>query len=200
MIQFDGIEIQEFERWLSVIPEHTTQAALMAINQVADRNGRVSIKQQILEQIAFRPSYLNNDRLGVTQKATKQRLEAIVRGRDRPTSLARFVVGGERAVQSKLNSKRGRKSGISVQVKVGRTTPLTNAFAVKLRNGNIGLAVRTKKAMRNSRGAVPLGRGAYLLYAPSVDQAMKTLLPKNEPRIADALMVEFNRQLARLMK
>lgn len=200
MIQIDAIELLDFDHWIGAFPDHTQQAAMMAINQVADRDGRASIKRDILQQLAFKPSYLNEERLGVRQKATKSRLEAIVRGRDRPTSLARFVVGGERALMSRLKSKRKNAGEVRVQVKVGRTTPIKNAFAVRLKNGNVGLAVRTKNPMRNSRGAVPLGRGAYLLYAPSVDQAMKTLIPNKSPRIADSLMVEFNRQLTRLIK
>lgn len=194
MIDVQAIGIDDFQRFAESFPHVADKAALIAVNQIADRTARVGLKREILKEVAFPSSYLNKERLGVKRRATSARLEAIVAGRDRPTSLARFVVGGERALRS-------RRGNIKVQVKPGSQKPLKNAFGVQLKNGNVGLAVRSKNGIRNSHtGGVQIGRGVFLLYAPSVDQVMPGAVDVVAPNVATDLTQEFLRQFKRLSK
>lgn len=137
------------------------------------------------KQISFPRGYLTGqaNRLGIAKYATKGDLTAIVRGRDRPTSLARFVQG---------NPKPGAK-GVSVTVDPGKTEYMPNAFLIKLRNNNIGLAFRTKDGRRPSRGAKQLGRGLWLLFGPSVNQVFDETRDELKPELEDILRDKFER-------
>lgn len=195
MIDIRIIGIQDFELFLTSFPHVAEKAAAMAINQVADRSARVGVKREIMREVAFPSSYLNSSRLGVSKKAAPNKLEAIVVGRDKATSLARFVVGGERSLRSK------RRGNLRVEVKPGSSKNLRGAWGVRLKNGNVGLAVRSKTPIRNSKtGGRSLDRDVYLLYAPSVDQVMPGAVDVVSPEISRSLMVEFTRQLNRLSR
>ena len=116
----------------------------------------------------------------------------------RPTSLARFTTSGT------VN-----KPGVQVEVQPGKAKFLKRAFLIKLRQGNtitdtkfnLGLAIRTKSALRNKYSAVKMKNGLYLLYGPSVDQAFKMIRDKNKTGksmnefAADYLEREFSRLL-----
>jgi hypothetical protein len=156
-----------------------------AINTTADY-GRTASARRILAEVNFPASYLNpsEGRLAVTKRAAGTSLSAIIKGRDRPTSLARFVRG----------SKRPFKPGVSVEVKPGRATFLKRAFIFPLRNGNLGLAVRTKNGPpAKAYKPKPLGRGLWLLYGPSVDQVFKSVRDEVAPDLGQRLEDEFNR-------
>ena len=116
----------ELRDYLKRLPEITELAMQMAINTVSSRSGMSLIKKNMLNEIAFPSGYLNPERLKVTKRATKPNLEAVITGRKRATSLARFVTGG-----AVVNSR--RKAGVSVRVKRGKTTYLKNAFLVRLK-------------------------------------------------------------------
>ncbi len=195
MINIQGIGIAEFEKFIEGFPHVAEKAAQLAINQTADRAVRTTLKKEMLRQVAFPTGYLTKQRLGIKRHATSHRLEAIVAGRDRPTSLARFVVGGE-------SSLRARKKGnIRVRVKPGTQKPMRKAFGVRLRNGNMGLAVRAPKGIYNSyTDGVKLDKDVYLLYGPSVDQVMSDVALKTMPDTGRFLQNEFMRQLKRLNK
>jgi hypothetical protein len=180
-------------------PEIATTSAVLAVNDTADKSVP-PIKRKMVRQINFPRDYLNASRLGVRRRATRGSLEAVISGRDRPTSLARFAPGA-----TPENSK---NQPIFLRVKPGRTTKLVrgdgkpSAFLLRLKNGNIGLAVRLRKGetLRNSDKAVNLGENLYLLYGPSVDQVLQDVATQETPDISDRLTNSFLRQFTRLSR
>lgn len=192
-----GIEVHalaDVARYFEELPDIAEQAAVLAINDVTEREGLNAIRHEMRGQIDFPKGYLEGERLRVVRRASKGSLEAVIRGRDRATSLARFARG-----QNPSNT-RGR--GVRVTVKPGQTRTLKNAFMVKLRNANIGLAVRLKpgETLENSDKAVMLADNVYLLYGPSVDQVFRGVAEDMTPDIANKLSRQFLRQFARLTR
>lgn len=194
----------ELKRYLETMPELTTQAMRMSINEVAGRTGMSAIKKKMLDEIAFPSGYLNADRLKVTRKASNSKLEAVITGRQRATSLARFVQGNP-----VINSR--RPEGITVKVQKGRTTYLKNAFLVRLNKGasltqdnyNVGLAVRLKPGeqlanKRTGHKAWLVPNKVALLYGPSVDQVFSGVISDMGPEIGDMVAAAFHRHFARL--
>lgn len=179
------------------LPGVADKAAQLAINTVAERGGMTLIRRSILDDIAFPKDYLTPDRIGVSKKATPGDLEAVIKARQRATSLARFADSG-----TPLGSR--ARIGVNVRVKSANgTTTLKNAWLTKLRNGNIGLAVRIKpgqsfhnRAEAITNWLVP-GRVA-LLYGPSVDQVFREVSEKSAAPIGRMVNDEFLRQFARL--
>lgn len=202
-----AIGSNELKEYLEQVPEIANNSIRMAINSVAAGKGMALIKKSMTDEIAFPSGYLNADRLKLTKRATQTNLEAVITGRKRATSLARFVTGGAMVA----NSKRG--GGVQVRVKKGKTTYLKNAFLVRLNKGasltednyNIGLAVRlsageslSNKRSQHKSWLVP-GRVA-LLYGPSVDQVFAEVSETVAPKIGDMVAAEFHRNFARLSK
>lgn len=195
---------QELVRYLETMPELTSRAMRLAINEVTKRSGMSAIKKQMLDEIAFPTGYLNPERLKVTKQASDTNLEAVITGRKRATSLARFVQGNPVP-----NSKRG--GGLSVRVQKGRTTYLKNAWLVRLNKGasysednfNLGLAVRLQpgEKLANKRTGhkswlVP--NKVALLYGPSVDQVFSGVIADMGPQIGNMVAAAFHRNFARL--
>lgn len=181
-------------------PAQIARLASMAINKAADRartRGAASIRQQV----AFPANYLRGDesRLAVRKpRATADNLEAIITGRHRATSLARF--------SNTTSQARGRKQGgLNIQVKPGEAKFVKGAFLVKLRAGatktdtkfNLGVAIRLKNGQRprNTRAAVQLDHNVWLLYGPSVDQVWRSVREDISPEITEYLVGEFERLL-----
>ncbi len=162
-----------------------TKAAKLAVN-AAIRKAQTLSAKAMQQQINFPGNYLTgaDGRLSIARFASDTNLEAVLRGRDRPTSLARFVSGG---------AKVGKKGGVSVEVDPGSAKRMPGAFAIKLRNNNIGLAVRTKNAP--SMGAKKLSENLYLLYGPSVDQVFNLTREQISGDVEDYLNAEFTRLL-----
>ena len=174
-------------------------ALLRSINKTADR-ARTSASQDIREQVAFPASYLTPSakRLFVSTKATKASpFEAVISGRDRPTSLARFTnqkpLGG---------GQRHRGGQVAVTVKPGVRRYIKRAFLITLNNSNVGLAVRTDGGPPNNAYAPKeIGKNLWLLYGPSVDQVLSAasngggIYEEIVPETLDFLNDEFNRQL-----
>lgn len=187
-----------FKKFFDELPDIANDAARMAINDTVEREGLTLIKRDMRDQVNFPTGYLEGDRLKVTKKASNGSLEAVIRGRDRPTSLARFAEG------QNIGNTRGR--GVRVTVDRGATKVLRKAFLVQLRSGNTGLAVRLKdgETLRNSQGAVQLtqdgGRSTniWLLYGPSVDQVFRGVANERADDLAEMVSEKFMRQLARL--
>lgn len=171
------------------LDENILRAARNAVNRTVDRTRTLSDKE-IRSQIAFPARYLN-DRLKVVKRASGRTLEAVISGRDRPTSLARFA--------KNRNPQATRKAGkVDLTVTPGRTTTIPNAFLMPLRNGNLGLAIRLKEgeSIRNKKFVTKVGKGLYLLYGPSVNQVFRTVAEeKAAPEAADFLEREFLRLL-----
>lgn len=172
-------------------PDRAKKAASLSLNQTADRVVVPRARDLIQEQIAFPTGYVNKDRLFVSQRSSPSNLEVKVKGRDAPTSLIRFATVG---ADNKITS---------VTVQPGGSRPISRGFAITLRNGNRGFAVRLPagQTLQRSRGAKLLGgrRGGnvYLLYGPSVNQAFLSVADDITPEFLTYLSSEFLRQFAR---
>jgi hypothetical protein len=183
--------LDDLKDYFEALPEIANEAAFLAVNDSA-RDTLPAARRAMTSQINFPSGYLSTERLGISKKATRNTLEAVISGRDRPTSLARFARGAT------PENSRGRP--LSVEVKSGQRTRLRRAFLVRLRNGNIGLAVRLPpgQTLQNSEKAVRLDNNVYLLYGPSVDQVFRGVAEDLAPDISANVSRNFLRQFARL--
>jgi hypothetical protein len=197
-VKVEAEGLGEYERFFAAIPDRANQAASRALNDVAGGSGLAILRTDIQDEVAFPTGYVNQDRLYFSQRATPQRLEARITGRQRATSLARFALPGTVV---------GGKGGVQVQVHRGRIKLMKNAFLVNLRagtddGGNLGLAIRLKPGERlaNTQGAVRLTRGnrpgdnVWLLYGPSVNQVLRDVATRDTPAILRNVSLEFLRQ------
>ena len=195
----DGL-LRYFERF----PATANQAASFAVNDAADFALALA-RRKVGEDLALKPSYLKDpDKIRILKRASAGSPEAILRANFRPISLARFATQAP---------KFGRQTGgVTVRVRArGGSTHLKRAFFVPLKRGktldvsggvfNVGLAVRLKpgEKIRNKRVIVQKGQ-FNLLYGPSLDQALRQMLPSMHPLVADKLRVEFLRHFKRLTK
>lgn len=163
-----------------------------AVNRTVDR-ARTEAVRQIREQVAFPARYLSpsEGRLAVVKKASPSDPSAIIRGRHRPTSLARFA----------KNARRTGVAGARLEVQPGIARFLPGAFFIPLRSGadgsnnNLGLAIRLPVGQRPSRAYKPtlIGRNLWLLYGPSIDQVFDDVANEMAPDTADFLEREFLR-------
>ncbi len=191
--------LKDIQRFFDALPEETLSAAVLAINEAAG-DAVPSIRKEMRKQINFPAGYLEGGRLSLKRKANKATLEAVIAGRDQPTSLARFVPAGATPANS-----RGRE--LSLQVKPGVRARTQRAWLVNLRNGNVGLAVRLKpgESLRNSTGAKLLAganhkrpdQNVYLLYGPSVDQVFRGVAAEMSDEILRRATANFIRQFGR---
>jgi len=201
--EFEGLE--GAADFFARMPAINAKAARLALNQTASRGGLTLARNEILDEIAFPKDYINASRLGVTKYATESDLEAIITGRKRATSLARFAAPGT-PIGSSL------RSGVRVRVsKNGGGETLRKAWLVRLRAGasltednyNVGLAVRVNPGDK-IKGKSSAHQGwlvpgvVALLYAPSVDQVFREVAGDIAPRIGDMAAQEFLRQFTRL--
>ena len=154
---------------------------------------RTQAAREIRKQVNLPTSYLSasGGRLTVTQYASENDISAIVTGRHRPTSLARFS----------SNARMGFQRGARVSVHPGLATFLPRAFFVPLKSGNsdtknnVGLAIRLPMGQRPNRAYKPtaLSKGTWLLYGPSVDQVFDDVAVDISPAVGDYLESEFFR-------
>lgn len=166
------------------LDESILRNARNAINKTLDRT-RTASDRQIREELAFPARYLQS-RLTVSRRASGTSLQGVISGRDRPTSLARFV---------KNRNQTPGKAGVTVQVSASAAKRMNRAFLMKLKNGNLGLAMRLKEGERlaNKKNIVKVGAGLYLLYGPSIDQAFSEIIPEQEEGATEYLEREFLR-------
>ncbi|WP_430636085.1 phage tail protein [Sphingomonas hankookensis] len=185
-------------RSLESLPKNMLLAAQRAVNRTADRASTAS-RRGVREQINFGAQYLTGtdstgkQRLGVSKRANAGSLEAIITGRQRPTSLARFVTG---------NPQPG-KAGVNVSVAPGFARFMRRAFLLRLPAGrtdletksNLGLAIRLKpnEVIHNKRVMLRLRGNLYLLYGPSVDQVFASVREDVAPDAEQFLGGEFVR-------
>ena len=194
-IEIETIGFADLIKRFSRIEGDADLAAVLAVNHGAAK-ARTMGAEQIYEEINYPRGYLNKDRLTVAQRARKGDMQAVVRGRDRPTLLSRFSRG-------RVKFGRQQRGNVRVEVKPGRTQQLDNAFFMRLRNDNLGLVVRVKKGetLRHSRGAKPIGgpgSGLWLLYGPSVNQAFQGVARDIVEEVGEITRDEFQRQFRRL--
>lgn len=191
----DGLDVEN-------APARVKRFASQALNR-ALRQTRTLAGRTMRQQIAFSSRELvgENGKLKIAQFATPSKIEGIIRGNDRPTSLTRFVKGAPTP---------GR-AGVTVEVKTGKRTRLARAFVLKLKNENRGLAVRLRngESLTNKkvqlRAAFSQGRrrgtasrrssdfNLYLLYGPSVDQVFDSVRDDVSPQALDFMEKEFLR-------
>jgi hypothetical protein len=170
---------------LDGLPEKQRVAAVRAINKTADW-ARTAADRKMRQQVNFKASYLQ-DRLKVTKYARGYDLTAEIRGRDRPTSLARFI------------TRESKGKGVAVAVKPGVARFLRRSFVIKLRGAsgqlsNRGLAVRTDGGQpRGAYKPVRLSDTLWLIYGPSVDQVFRTVADEITDDTGDRLESEFHR-------
>lgn len=192
-----GKGLRDFVGFVEDLPDLINEAGYFTVVDTT-RDALPLLRRTMESQIAFGSGYLNQDRLAVRKRPTRSSLESVISGRDRPTSLARFAKGA-----TLQNSSR---RPITVTVRTGKQTELKRAFLVKLRNGNIGLAIRLPdgQAPDNAYKPVQLTRkggqaqNVWLLYGPSVDQVLGGIVPDVSPEIDRMLVQNFIRQLNRL--
>ncbi len=194
LVAVEGLaSIKSFED----VPQAVVRAARMAINRTSER-AKAHAAREIRKQVNFAARYLTGEegRLRVSKKASGSNLEAVVTGRHRPTSLARF--------SSARNPAASRKAGgVTVEVKPGVAKFMKKAFLIRLRAGNaltdtnhnLGLAVRLKpgETITSKRKMVQIGHNLYLLYGPSVDQVFRTVSGDIAGDTFDFLENEFQR-------
>jgi len=203
--------LEELRDYFERLPSVAQQASVLAVNRGA-QFGSTLARRETRDQVNFSASYLNAEasdgrpRLGIVKRARGDDVEAVIRGRERPTSLARFVVGS-RALGR-------RTSGRPVRVKVksgGSTVGMPSAWLVRLRAGkrlddevfNVGLAIRLKPGVRINKkqfGVQSFGRNVYLLYGPSVAQVFRSVARDLSDPVSDVVVEEFVRQFERLSK
>lgn len=194
-VQIFANALKDVARFFEDLPDIAEQAAVIAINDVAERQGLTAIRREMRKQIDFPSGYLESGgRLRVSKRANRGSIEAMITGRDRATSLARFAAG-----QNPQNT-RGRK--IVVKVKGNQSRTLDKAFMVPLKSGNKGIAVRLKPGaqLRNSQKAVRLSNNVYLLYGPSVDQVFRGVANQESAQILQMVTNRFLQQFARLTR
>ena len=200
MITVASDDLEGLATYFRTAADAAVPAMRMAINDVATRGGMALIREEMTDQIAFPRGYLTGDRIGVTKRATNANLEAVITGRKRATSLARFT--SARTIN--------QKGGVSVRVSRGRTTYLKQAWLVRLKKGasldednyNIGLAVRLRPGEKLNKKTVHqswlVAGQVALLYGPSVDQGFQEVAGDVVDPISEMVQDEFFRQFARL--
>lgn len=187
---------------IEAMPAKVKQAAFRAIDKATQMTLTES-RHRVRDQIAFPASYLSSadssgrGRLGITRPATADRPEAIITGRFRATSLARFSTGT--LVPGKRNQN------VRLQVSPGATRGNRRMFPIRLRAGNapietkfnLGLAIRLREGetIQNKKRVLQIAKNLYLLYGPSVDQVFRTVREEVGPEAAEIAEREFLRQL-----
>ncbi|MER9524088.1 phage tail protein [Mesorhizobium sp. M0292] len=192
--------VVEFDKmpFVGEVTANVETALIRALNRTADRS-RTRAARAAREQVSFPASYVSpsSKNLWVKTRARRGSLTTIIEGRGQPTSLARFsrqgvLTGGARHRGGKVN----------VTVKPGHTKSISRAFIIRLKNNNLGLAVRTNgESPAGAFKPKAIGKNLWLLYGPSVDQALSAasreggIFQDMTPETLDDLETEFNRQL-----
>ena len=197
----EGVLISvEFDQF-NFVPEMSKDvetALVRALNKTADRS-RTRAARMARDQVNFPASYVSpsGKRLWVSQRATKRGFQSVISGRGNATSLARFTKQG--VLPPGARHKGGK---INLTVKPGRKSSIKRAFLIRLKNDNVGLAVRTNG--NKPRGAYKpkeIGKNLWLLYGPSVDQTLiaasdsEGIYEELSPETLAFLEAEFNRQM-----
>lgn len=201
-----AVNLLDITEYMESRPQKARKAARMAVNDTTQRKAMPQFRVAMRDQVAFPTGYLEDkSRFAVTKLATDADLSATVTARQRPTSLARFAVGG-------VNFEGARRRG-AVNIRVNRgggAQKISGAFFVRLRRGrdtgdgfNVGLALRLKpgqvlRGRKKGASGVTLAPNLYLLQGPSVDQVFRDVSVSESPKVADQLLKEFTRQWVRL--
>ncbi|WP_018875287.1 phage tail protein [Thioalkalivibrio sp. ALJ8] len=206
----DTSNIGAARRFLRGVQRAAQNASYRAVNRTAQQT-RTQASRRIRQEVRLPARYVN-DNLKVVKRARRDDPTAIIRGRRRPTRLARFGAKPitKRAAGARGDALRGIGAGrkaAGVSVNVGRTSgrsKMPGAFLIPLssvrtnvfggqqrdRTGHMGVFVRTGS-----------GRGAIRhLYGPSVDQLFNRLRRDLQAETTGLLSREYERQLGVLMR
>lgn len=197
--QIETRGLAEFEKMIESIGAAVEPAAAVALNEAA-RYGRRVGSENIRREINFKAGYLQG-RLAVSKQAKPGDLEAVITGRDRPTSLARFGQGVPRFGAQRVPPRvRVKASGGARSIKKGFYMRLRRgSAAVTAENSNIGLAIRLKEGERvqNKNEMVPVGDGVYLLYGPSVGQVYRGVAERTAEDVGTQAAARYAHHLGR---
>lgn len=201
-LYIDGLDtLRSFDE----IPAKMLKSARIALNDAA-RKGRTLAAREVLKETNFPASYVapKGGRLAVKNFASNKNLEAIIAGKTRATSLARFIQGPITVGGGK------KRAGLRVKVDPSKGTRLLpRAFLIRLRSGraidtkqNVGVAVRTTNG-RPPPGYKParIADNLWLLAGPSVAQNLYSeknnggVFTDISPKIAQMIEDEFWRQM-----
>jgi len=178
---------------LDQLDETIEKNLVLTINDTL-REGRKLAAREMEDQVNFPRGYLTGDngRLSIEKFATGGNMLGILRGRDRPTSLARFVKGG-------ASVKGSRRGGVNVSVSPGIVKPFKTAFLMQLKAGNLGLAIRTKDKKAPTAAFKPkeIAPGLWLLYGPSVDQVFNETREMIKPVLEEHMRDKFSELMER---
>lgn len=189
---------RDFEARFAVLPELAARAASIAINDAAAEAVRLA-RKQIYREVAFPAGYLEGgDRMTVSQPSTVRTLEAVVSGRDRPTSLARFIPEGTQV---------GRGGApISITVEPGQPKiSISGNLRLMSFSGNRLLILKLKPGQRPKKAWKPRpifgqGSGMWILYGPSVDQIFRAVSAGIAPAVQERAVEEFDRVFTALQR
>lgn len=177
---------------IEFLSERQQAIAARAINQIARRT-RTRSSKLLREELAFPARYLSGKDGKITMRpAGPGRLEARLSASSDPRSLARFVVGNPKG-----------KGKVKVEVQPGGVKALPGAFLLNLNKGGDKtlLAVRSPGKPSGAYRPRRLGKSLWLLYGPSVAQALlhgdgnKGIWVEIEDSVANDLEIEYLRQL-----
>jgi len=166
--------------------------ASRAINQIARRT-RTNSAVRLRDQLNFPARYLSGQDGKIELKtASPGNLQAVLSASSQPRSLARFVKG----------SARGRGK-VKVEVQPGGVRSMPGAFLLNLNKGGDSslLAIRSPTKPAGAFRPRRLGKSLWLLYGPSVSQALlhndarAGIWVEIEDDVANALEAEYLRQL-----
>lgn len=200
MVRYEAKGLDNFLKRMAAAPQATRKAAMLAVNHGL-RRARTEGSREIARQVNLTKKYIDQ-RLTIRQFANLSRLEGVVAGRVRPTSLRRF--GAKQA------TRKGKSAGVRVRVKRGGSKLMRRAFLINLKRGtgtldsyNQGIAIRLKEGESIEGKKVPFDKegdpGLFILYGPSVDQVFDTVRDDIHPGIEKEMTAEFSRQWARLI-
>ena len=188
LVDFEGLD------------EKSKRAMRIAINKTAVE-GRTASAKYVRAQLNLPASYVapSNNRLYVEQKATNSNPEAVITARKRGVSLARFAT----------NTQPGKHDTV-IQVKPGAAVYIRDIHIVKLKAGNNdmdtahnkGLGIFTKGGKKPAKAYKPvqMKNGMWLLYGPSVAQALLGLRDtgiwlKMDDELQNKMEKEYYRQM-----
>lgn len=199
MIRISSAGIQGLAEFVARTPEVAAEAAKLAVGDAAEW-GRNLSKREMVSAVNLPADALAGRRFRISQRPTTANPEAVISADNNPLGLSRFVV----------SQKARGAAHPKVRILVGGTpksfsdpdTKGSYSFLIPTPGGadGVGLALRTKEPLRNSRAGRKIGRDLYLLSGPSVNQMFGQLMPTIVPRIEAKLQTEFARQYERLIR
>ena len=199
MIRISSAGIQGLATFVARTPEVAAEAAKLAVGDAAEW-GRNLSKREMVSAVNLPADALAGRRFRISQRPTTANPEAVISADNNPLGLSRFVV----------SQKARGAAHPKVRILVGGATKSFSdpdikgsySFLIPTPGGadGVGLALRTKAPLRNSRAARKIGRDLYLLSGPSVNQMFGQLMPTIVPRVEAKLQTEFARQYERLIR